>query len=314
MKDIVSLVSLNRIFETLAAGNRQLEMVRMVIILLLITMIAYSSAELTWRLVGITSDSRKTLSVSSIQDGKNFIPPQQSRNQNGNQGATIASYHLFGEAGREAIEPVGGGRRGVPKTTLNLVLKGVIAVSPMARALAIINEKGSNNEDDLYGVGDKVPGGAELREIYADRVILLRSGKLETLMLEDAEEDGQSQPTTNNNTGAISSMGDDLNWQIDSRYWQRQINDIPTLAKQIGVDIYREGNVQKGFKLVSSKGNKLLSDMGLQAGDILYEVNGIQMSNAHNGLAAYQKIKDSSQITVKIGRDGRQITRIYNIK
>ena len=86
------------------------------------------------------------------------------------------------------------------------------------------------------------------------------------------------------------------------------------MAKQVGVDIYRENNVQKGFKLISSRGNKLIADLGLQAGDVLYEVNGIKLTNAHNGLMAYQQIKGASQVTLKIGRGGRVMTRIYSIK
>ena len=290
-----------------------MERLRIVMVLLFITMVAKPAADLTWKIFDVGGSKNETSAISQITKqkiGKKFVNSTRGKVQGVDTSA--ADFHLFGKAGRVVVAPISDMPLDVPKTSLNLVLKGVVAAMPMDRALAIINEKGSRKEDELYSVGEKVMGMAEIREIYADRIILRRGGKLETLMLEDGEDTGVARSTGRRNN-SISSRGDGLNWNIAASYWNKQINDIPSLAKQVGVDIYRENNVQKGFKLISSRGNKLISDLGLQPGDVLYEVNGIKLTNAHNGLMAYQQIKGASQVTLKIGRGGRVMTRIYTI-
>jgi general secretion pathway protein C len=302
---------MNRIIELLASQGQQIERLRMIIILLFIAMAAKPAAEITWKFFSF-GENQKSLTEQS----QSTLMPQEKfqlfgKTTVGGLAISAADFHLFGEAGRVTVAPVAGSMD-VPKTSLNLILKGVIAAASMNRALAVINQKGGKEEDSIYGVGEKVLGMAEIREIYADRVILLRGGKLETLMLEDVEDIVAVQFASASST--VSSSGDGLHWNISSAYWNTQINDIPSLAKQVGVDIYRENNVQKGFKLVSSRGNKLISDLGLQAGDVLYEVNGIKLTNAHNGLMAYQQIKGASQVTLKVGRSGQVMTRIYTIQ
>ena len=94
----------------------------------------------------------------------------------------VAGYHLFGRA--EVIAN-SNSPTVAPQTKLNLVLHGVIASSNQEDAVAFIATRGG--EEKSYSPGDKLPGGAELREIYEDRVILGHSGRLETLMLQRNE-------------------------------------------------------------------------------------------------------------------------------
>ena len=163
-----------------------------------------------------------------------------------------------------------------------------------------------------------MPGNAVVQAIYEDRVILSRAGKYETLLMsEDGKGDlsrvKQRGRRENSRTSGVTSMGDNINWQISKSYWDEKISDIPTLAREGGVEIFKEGNVQQGFKIVSSKGSKLLEEIGLQPGDILYEVNGIKLVNAAQGLTAFKRIKNASQINMVIGRDGGRVSRSYRI-
>ena len=67
-----------------------------------------------------------------------------------------------------------------PDTQMNLILKGVLAGGAKI-AFAIIAQ-GQGGAEDFYGIGDQVSG-AILREVHADRVILERNGRFETLRL-----------------------------------------------------------------------------------------------------------------------------------
>ncbi len=91
----------------------------------------------------------------------------------------VSRYHLFGTAEVVAQK---GTPTVAPETKLNLVLRGVISSDVPAEAIAIIATRGGADEKG-YSPGDRLPGGAELQEIYQDRVILKHRGRLETLTL-----------------------------------------------------------------------------------------------------------------------------------
>ncbi len=96
----------------------------------------------------------------------------------------IAGFHLFGDAkvtGTKSLTPTV-----APETRLKLTLFGVVAARDNASsnvddARAII--AGPDGKAKSIPVGGQVPGGAQLKEIYADRVILMRNGAFETLKL-----------------------------------------------------------------------------------------------------------------------------------
>ena len=90
----------------------------------------------------------------------------------------VARYHLFGQAD---VVNSSGSPTVAPETKLNLVLRGIVSSDNPAEAVAIIATRGG--EEEVYNINARLPGGAELQEIYPDRVILKYRGRLETLTL-----------------------------------------------------------------------------------------------------------------------------------
>lgn len=92
----------------------------------------------------------------------------------------IADGHLFGFAQNVAV--ASSGPTVAPETKLNLILSGMIASLKQEDALAIIAD-GAKGDEKSYGIGGSLPGGAVLKEIYGDRVIIEHRGRVETLTL-----------------------------------------------------------------------------------------------------------------------------------
>jgi general secretion pathway protein C len=279
-------------------------------------LLAQTSAALTWKIVGLITGAGESVVMEEGNRPKPPVPgkiPASSR-----MIVSTEEFSLFGKAGKveRSSQPQAFDSKVAPTTTLALVLKGIISMEPMDRALAVIAEKGKDDEEKLYGLGDKVPGDAVISEILADRIILRRGGVLETLMLQTEEGITSAGKPVGRLIGGdddIVNLGDGVHWEIDSSYLNQRLNDIPSLAREIGVEVYKEGNVQKGYRLVSARGSKLLRDMGLQPGDILHEVNGVQLDTISAGLSVYQQMRNTQQIRAVISRNGRRETRIYEI-
>ncbi len=304
--------TVNRIIKIFSSEGKAADAFRGGIILLLLAAAAYPAALLTWKAIPAGREAGKTL--DSRQDLQ--IPGPKGTEKSVQSG--IVPYPLFGEARPEkkAETAPSPSPENIPKSTLQLVLKGVIGASNQARALAIINSRDGKSEDGIYGVGDSLPGNAVLKDIYSDRVVLRRAGKLETLLLDESEDDnvqrgGASRIASVNDQ--VVSRGDGVHWKIKKNYLNRQLSDIPALAKDVGLDIYKEGNVQKGYRIISSRGSPLLKNLGLQPGDALLEVNGIKLVDAHRGLTAYQKIRDASEVRITVNRNGVRKNFVYSI-
>jgi general secretion pathway protein C len=69
----------------------------------------------------------------------------------------------------------------VKKTLLDLTLVGVLFVDKIDESQVIISTP--NGEEKTYKIGDTLPGGAVLKRITANGVLVLREGNLESLSL-----------------------------------------------------------------------------------------------------------------------------------
>ena len=92
----------------------------------------------------------------------------------------INQWHLFGQAQNQNTESAPAPIT-APETRLNLKLNGIIASDGENTAGAIIEKSPGNQE--YFALGDTISNGVTLKEVYTDRVILSRSGRLETLSL-----------------------------------------------------------------------------------------------------------------------------------
>ena len=99
--------------------------------------------------------------------------------------AAVVNAHLFGAP---PVAAVSGSAADAPRTTMALALTATLAAHDRStgqilpnRGLAILGPNAG--PENVYGVGDNVPGGARLHAVYDDRVLLDRNGSLESLML-----------------------------------------------------------------------------------------------------------------------------------
>jgi general secretion pathway protein C len=140
----------------------------LVSIILLVLLIDVLS-RLTWQWLSPEAE------IKTAVTGAASSPPVETVNV----AQQVARYHLFGRAdvvANSATPTV------APETKLNLVLNGVIAAARPEDAVAIIATRGG--AENGYSLNARLPGGAELKEIYPERVIIKYQGRLEALTLQ----------------------------------------------------------------------------------------------------------------------------------
>lgn len=97
----------------------------------------------------------------------------------------LAVLELFGSlAAEQTSQPQN--TEDLPETNLRLYLRGVLAADGDFPGSALIED--DKRKTEAYLVGDELPGGATLRTVFPNRVVIERSGKLENLYFPETEE------------------------------------------------------------------------------------------------------------------------------
>ncbi|MEZ5540058.1 MAG: type II secretion system protein N [Pseudomonadales bacterium] len=126
----------------------------------------------------------------AVWQGKGIDSAQVTmRTNNANTGngiglEQVAKLHLFGEKANNATSaPIA--PTDIPSTTLKLVLVGAMTSSDTRKASALIT---TDKQTKRFFIGDSIASGVVLHEVHANSVIILRSGKMETLSFPRANE------------------------------------------------------------------------------------------------------------------------------
>ena len=69
-----------------------------------------------------------------------------------------------------------------------------------------------------------------------------------------------------------------------------------------------------GFRLFSVRPDGPFGKIGLQNGDVIYAINGLEMISPDKALEIYTKLKSANHLAVALERNGQKITKDYNIR
>jgi general secretion pathway protein C len=223
----------------------------------------------------------------------------------------LSTFHLFGEAGKITEKPKNE-TIVAPKTNLRLVLTGVFTAKDGGPSGAIIEEIGKSAE--YYGLGSVLPGNATLEEVYEDRVLLRRNGRLEALSFDEKGLDSDSQITKQEKPKPPSdrvTRNDDLNVKTPEQFIDeatRQISENPEQAlKSVGLNASAEGYVYQG-------GNPMLSGLNLKKGDVIRSVNGHALGDVKKDKNLMKSLYEQGSLEVEIVRDGASFYINYPLR
>ncbi len=209
--------------------------------------------------------------------------------------AAIVNAHLFGTSAVVAT----GDASSAPTTNLQLTLAGTLAESDPAQGWAIIGE--TSQTARVYAIGATVPGGARLHEVYADRVILERSGRLESLPLPRIGGGGAPTPI-------VYTQGMQVNPQPESLVESvRQLvaQDPSAMSDFIRPQPVFAGGQQKGYRVYPGRNRSQFAALGLMPGDLVTAVNGAPLDDPNRGLETLRGMGAGSPVILTVERNGQ---------
>lgn len=261
---------------------------------LLVIWLAWLLADLSWALLPGTGDS-----------GPQFVevaPTPAARQEPRIDERQIASWHLFGEAGKD--KSVKKTAVNAPETRLKLTLRGVFASEDSSSASdsrAIVGDP--RGKEQSYAPGDPLPGGAKLSEIYPDRIILERNGRFETLRLPKKTMKTGSARFNRRSTGRTAPAGSAAAF---SKYRSEIKKNPASLMNYVRATPERKNGKFIGFRLQAGKNPGAMKELGLMPGDVVTSINGVQIDSPAKGMKAMQALGEGSSIDVTLLRGGQE--------
>jgi len=263
---------------------------------LLTISIAYYLARLFWLLMPVGGGIEWAVSMAPASTSE---PSTVAVNYD-----SIADAHLFGANSANA-DPVPVETVNAPDTRLNLKLKGTVATDDQSKAHAIILD-GTGHEDGFF-IHDLIPGGAVLYRVLPDRVILNRGGILETLRL------------PKKSTGAAA--GASRTRPATSRVAPTPPTRVQNLAAPTATSFtdvvrpqpYMPNGQLKGYRVYPGRDRRAFASLGLQAGDLVTEINGMALNIPAQGMEAFGTLSNAAPVTLTVERNGEPISMTVDV-
>lgn len=275
-----------------------------IVVLLVLYLLAFL-ADFTWRLF-----PGPELSNTQVQQagGNTASSPKQGSRLNL---AKLKSLNLFGDMTAQPLAPVQQQVTEAPETRLNLTLSGVVATDNPKLAAAIIENRGKQN---TYGIDDEIDGtNATLIEVYADRVIIENGPRRETLMLDGIEYSAEApiyQPRIETIAGGDTIEREEykvLSEEVaeSTRALQRSPANFTDF---ISISPNSANGQLNGYRIAPGKKPNLFRAAGFVAGDIVTEINGLDLTDPQQALEAMAELREAQALQLTINRGDEFLT------
>jgi general secretion pathway protein C len=278
----------------------QMRRVILVVNVLLVIWIASQLATLTWGFLAPAEDAAPAVVETAA------APVQ--RNEELELIRQIPGWHLMGVVSQQAAPVVAEVPIEAPDTRLKLVLRGALSSDDPRHARAIIADP--RGKEEQYAIGDNLPGNAELSEVHPDRVILKRNGRYETLRLPQDQKQQVNTVSAVNTTSLRSAPRPRAGAGPVER-----LQDISQRVRQNPVTLYEvvrpvpkqdeEGNIV-GYILQPGRDRELFDHLGLEAGDVVVQINDLKLDNAASSAQALKSVQNGQEVSMTVLRDGQE--------
>jgi len=213
------------------------------------------------------------------------------------------------------------------------VLVGTIVSSSPAARRAVLWAPGMK-EPKAFREKEEVEPGAVLSSVERDRIWITRGGEremLEILPVGSRTRASLSPPAAGPRSappGAPQAAGTspppagdirverlaDNRFSIDEAGVTQLTTNINQYMTQVRLIPYFEGNKSAGYRIAAIRPGTTFEQLGFQGGDVLQQVNGLDVSSPEKLYTIFQNLKDEKKVSVNILRQGQKNTLTYEIR
>lgn len=183
-------------------------------------------------------------------------------------------------------------------------------------ALAIVEDLRSKKQI-LYHLYERIPEVGQIMEVRRDGIMIHEGGQREFLDLAVMKVEAAPGPPSAvapAPPSAQRSTASAVRLTLDRRVVAQGVADVPRLLSQAqAAPFYQEGRLD-GWRIESLKPDSFYEKIGLQAGDVLQRVNGVEIRDPGMMLTLFQQVKDERSVKLDLLRNNQRTTLTYDIR
>jgi general secretion pathway protein C len=188
-------------------------------------------------------------------------------------------------------------------TNLNITLTGV-AVRPTGGCALVIVQ---GQPESAFCSGEEITPGVRLDAVERDRIVIVRNGAREAVLLKDLEKNAALiVPPAAPPIVQPSATGGTL---VDRKQLQQQLGKPEFLSQALIVP-----NPDGGFLVRQIQPGSLYEKLGLRPGDVIRNVNGQALTSMDDVMKLYQQFGSAQRVLVEVQRQGRNETLYYDMR
>ena len=209
-----------------------------------------------------------------------------------------------------------GGIGGAPmRQPLNLASKlkliGIV-MGDRGGISAIIEELASKRQLFLR-LHDEIPDIGEVAEIQRSG-ILVRQGNQQEFLGLFTGLDGPPTPQVVSTGPPSAVAGGQIKKVLDRREVEQALNDLPKLLSQARAAPVLANGAITGFRLDYIAPSSFYEKIGLKYGDILKQVNGVEIKDPGTMLSLFQQLRNEKSVKLDILRSNQRTTMMFDIR
>ncbi len=207
----------------------------------------------------------------------------------------------------------GGVATGVARQPLNLASKmkllGVV-VSDRGGMSAIV-EMLASKQQMFFRIHDQIPDVGELSEVRRNGIVVRQGNQEELLELITGQAEGAPVPVA---APTPAVPGAPIKKSIDKREVDQALNDLPKLLSQARAVPVMANGAMSGFRMDYIAPGSFYEKIGLQYGDVLKQVNGVEIKDPGTMLTLFQQLRNERTVKLDILRNNQRTTMAYDIR
>ncbi len=230
----------------------------------------------------------------------------------------ILQRNLFDSTGpgRETLAGIGAEEGGAAvRARQDLTLIGTVADSSHALAVILVGR-----EAKVLRPGEDLPGGGTLAGVRRQEVDLRYADGSSQLLRIPRNGSGAPAPVAAAAAAAAAGPGDfqvkavgDNRFVIARAEVEKARANIGELLKQARMEPSLVNGQTAGFVVKMIQPRSLLAQIGLQVGDVVTRVNGVELNSPEKALQIFQQLREARRLTIDLNRGEAPVTLQYEV-
>lgn len=213
--------------------------------------------------------------------------------------------------GSGGIAGAGGPVRQALNVASKIKLLGVV-VGDRVGISAIIEELASKRQL-FFRLHDQIPDVGEISEIRPNGIVIRQGDQQELLGLAIGLEDKPPAPQVAS-TSSSAVSGGQIKKVLDRREIEQAMNDLPKLLSQARAVPVLNNGTTSGFRMDYIAPTSFYEKIGLQYGDVLKQVNGVEIKDPSTVLSLFQQLRNEKSVKLDIVRNNKPTTMMFEIR